>query len=140
MLWLALYSSLRRSSEKFSSFCAFAYRELASKTPVVEVEEIDLTKPHTVVCSSGTIACWHPDPPFPYEHTRPIDPEALKGPELSSSVLSNRVLENDIRLKYKRGPADHELQEIFYTKKHRFAPRYREKKLYAVSAPVPRRK
>lgn len=27
--------------------------------------------------ADGTIACWHPEKPFPYEHSRPIDPQLL---------------------------------------------------------------
>jgi hypothetical protein len=27
--------------------------------------------------TDGTIACWHPEKQFPYEHSRPIDQEEL---------------------------------------------------------------
>ena len=27
--------------------------------------------------ADGTFACWHPERRFPYEHSRPIEPQAL---------------------------------------------------------------
>lgn len=44
------------------------------------------SQPHTVVCSNGIVACWHPDPPFPYKHTRPIDLKLLKKEESVSRL------------------------------------------------------
>ncbi|VDD94726.1 unnamed protein product [Enterobius vermicularis] len=140
MLQQRLYNTLNQCLNTTGSCYLRLCRQFASKPPVVEVQDIDFDQPHTVVCSNGIVACWHPDPPFPYKHTRPIDLKLLKKEESTSSVFRKEILKEDLRERYKRGPRYHELQEIFYERKNTFYPRYREKKLYAVSAPIPKRK
>uniref|UniRef100_A0A0M3HZD2 Large ribosomal subunit protein mL42 n=1 Tax=Ascaris lumbricoides TaxID=6252 RepID=A0A0M3HZD2_ASCLU len=113
------------------------------ETDAIAVEEdIDLTKPHIVVCKNGAIACWHPEEPFPYEHTKPIDLQQLKKESTTkvSSVLKDDVVLESERNRLRRGPASCELKEIFYTSKNEWYTRTREDRLYALSAPRPRRK
>ncbi|VDN83787.1 unnamed protein product [Brugia pahangi] len=82
--------------------------------------EIDLSKPCTVICKSGTIACWHPERSFPYEHSKPIDLKEIKAQKQGSSVL-NKETEciADLGGSLARtGPRNYILREIFYTGKH----------------------
>ncbi|KHN73778.1 28S ribosomal protein L42, mitochondrial [Toxocara canis] len=114
----------------------------SSSEAVVVEEDVDFTKPHTVVCKNGVVACWHPDEPFPYEHTRPIDVQQLKKEKaaLVSSVLKQEVVLESERNRLRRGPDNSELKEIFYTTKHEWYSRTREDRLHAVGAPLPKRK
>ncbi|VDK20031.1 unnamed protein product, partial [Anisakis simplex] len=93
----------------------------ASSSEAIAVEEdLDFNKPHTVVCKNGTIACWHPEEEFPYEHTRPIDLGQLRKEQskLVSSVLKEEVVLESERSRMRKGPDNSELKEIFYTNKN----------------------
>uniref|UniRef100_A0A0R3RQ81 lipoyl(octanoyl) transferase n=1 Tax=Elaeophora elaphi TaxID=1147741 RepID=A0A0R3RQ81_9BILA len=88
-------------------------------------EEIDLSKPCTVICKSGTIACWHPERSFPYEHSKPIDLKKLEAEKQSSGVLSKEIeciadLQGSLA---RKGPRNYILREIFYTGKHEWYTR-----------------
>uniref|UniRef100_A0A8R1ERE7 Large ribosomal subunit protein mL42 n=1 Tax=Caenorhabditis japonica TaxID=281687 RepID=A0A8R1ERE7_CAEJA len=73
-----------------------------------------------VVCANGTIAAWHPPQEFPYEHSKPIDLDALKNKDQQSSRLSAAAKASAVP----REPVNAELKEIFYTSKHEWYSRY----------------
>ncbi|KAL3985360.1 Mitochondrial 28S ribosomal protein S32 family protein [Acanthocheilonema viteae] len=105
-------------------------------------EEIDLSKSCTVVCKSGTIACWHPERSFPYEHSKPIDLKKIEAEKQSSGALSKEI-ERIAGLKgslARKGPRNYMLREIFYTGKHEWYTRYREERLHSVAPPDPKRR
>uniref|UniRef100_A0A0N5AQZ3 39S ribosomal protein L42, mitochondrial n=1 Tax=Syphacia muris TaxID=451379 RepID=A0A0N5AQZ3_9BILA len=134
-----LLLQLRRSLCKVVSFNKplFNLYSSAKTTPASDKDDIDFRKPHTAVLFGDTVVCWHPDPEFPYEHSRPIDLKALKKAE--GVVFSSQILESD-KLRPKKGPSNSELREIFYTVPQQFVLRPREDRLYGVSAPIPKRK
>ncbi|EYC22060.1 hypothetical protein Y032_0018g3690 [Ancylostoma ceylanicum] len=88
-----------------------------------------------VVCPNGAVAAWHPETPFPYEHTRPVELQEHSAEErtpLSAAVSrANR---------WKDDPNNSQLKDIFYTSKHEWFTRTREERLRSVAAPPPRRK
>ncbi|EFO28441.1 hypothetical protein LOAG_00037 [Loa loa] len=105
-------------------------------------EEIDLSKPCTVIYKSGTVACWHPERSFPYEHSKPIDLKEIETEKQSSGAL-NKETEciTDLGGSVARiGPRNYILREIFYTGKHEWYTRYREERLRSVAAPDPKRR
>ncbi|VDK62009.1 unnamed protein product [Onchocerca ochengi] len=99
------------------------------------------TEPHTVVCKSGVVACWHPERSFPYEHSKPIDLKKIETEKQSSGAL-NKEIEciADLQGSLSRtGPRNYLLREIFYTGKHEWYTRHREERLRSVAAPDPKR-
>ncbi|XP_022238744.1 39S ribosomal protein L42, mitochondrial-like isoform X2 [Limulus polyphemus] len=68
----------------------------------------------------STFIGWHPEPEFPYEHTKPL-------PQLRQELKEgDSVLKIQYRLEEKNrfrpdGPTDKELQKLTYTTKHRWA-------------------
>uniref|UniRef100_A0A8R1TXN4 Uncharacterized protein n=1 Tax=Onchocerca volvulus TaxID=6282 RepID=A0A8R1TXN4_ONCVO len=74
------------------------------------------SEPHTVVCKSGVVACWHPERSFPYEHSKPID---LKKIETEKQCIAD--LQGSLS---RTGPRNYLLREIFYTGKHEWYTRY----------------
>uniref|UniRef100_W6NCW8 Ribosomal protein S32 domain containing protein n=1 Tax=Haemonchus contortus TaxID=6289 RepID=W6NCW8_HAECO len=87
-----------------------------------------------VVCRNGSVAAWHPETPFPYEHSRPV---VLEEEDKAESPLSNAV---NRASRWKEGPNVPQLKDIFYTSKHEWYTRTREERLRSVAAPIPRRK
>lgn len=84
----------------------------------------------------STIVCWHPEQPFPYEHSKPIvrpDPELKE----SDSALKVQVrLDHKHRYRQLNKPPFEELQEITYTTKHQWYPNSKDK--YAKKLTRPR--
>ncbi|KAE9421775.1 hypothetical protein Angca_000714, partial [Angiostrongylus cantonensis] len=76
-----------------------------------------------VVIRNQNVAAWHPEPSFPYEHTRPLLTETAKD-----------------QVGWKNGPNNVQLKNIFYTSKHEWFTRTREERLRSVAAPTPRKK
>lgn len=108
---------------------------LATRTP--QTREL-----HAVLHPKGVIACWHPEEPFPYEYSKPINLKELEKEKQSFGALNEetkRIAELKGSLAH-TGPPDHMLREIFYTGKHEWKPRYREDRLRSVAAPEPKRR
>ncbi|WKY03450.1 hypothetical protein Q1695_004864 [Nippostrongylus brasiliensis] len=87
-----------------------------------------------VVCPNGAVAAWHPETPFPYECSRPVEIEEAEKEQSPLSSAVNRTT------KWKNGPVNAQLKDIFYTTKHEWYTRTREERLRSVAAPTPRRK
>jgi len=100
-----------------------------------------LSKWNTIVCKNGVIAAWHPQKKFPYEHSQPIDLERVKKEkeEFLASVNKKGTFSADPPFG-EFGPKHIDLREIFYTPRQEWQKRTREERLYAVSAPLPKRK
>ncbi|KAI6183880.1 Lipoate-protein ligase B [Aphelenchoides bicaudatus] len=91
------------------------------------------------ILADGTIACWHPENKFPYEHSRPIDQEELASDRKElRDLLGQNERERLIGAKPygAKGPNNTYLREIFYSGKTEFKTRTREERLYATSAPL----
>ncbi|KIH53596.1 hypothetical protein ANCDUO_16270 [Ancylostoma duodenale] len=81
-----------------------------------------------VVCPNGAIAAWHPETPFPYEHTRPVELQERSAEErvafmcltLLQTPLSAAVSRAN---RWKDGPNTSQLKDIFYTSKHEWYTR-----------------
>ena len=56
---------------------------------------------NTVLCSNGVVAIWHPEKPFPFEHTNPInlDNEAKERQVISYGILTINYSILDINLR-----------------------------------------
>jgi large subunit ribosomal protein L42 len=87
----------------------------------------------TVTDDGTTIVCWHPEPHFPYECSRPLPEQQQTHHNLkiqsSDEVCSvfNQKKEEFVR---------QELTSLTYTTKHRWFPRQRDK--YAKNTPPDR--
>uniref|UniRef100_A0A0K0CUC2 Amine oxidase n=1 Tax=Angiostrongylus cantonensis TaxID=6313 RepID=A0A0K0CUC2_ANGCA len=85
-----------------------------------------------VVIRNQNVAAWHPEPSFPYEHTRPLLTETAK--DQVGSIFPYSSVPNF------NGPNNVQLKNIFYTSKHEWFTRTREERLRSVAAPTPRKK
>lgn len=78
----------------------------------------------TLTADGSTFVCWHPEPQFPYEYSRPL-------PETSEvhSVLKVQDLDEvrSVFREKKEEFARQELMNITHTTKHRWFPRARDK-------------
>ncbi|KJH43382.1 hypothetical protein DICVIV_10608 [Dictyocaulus viviparus] len=85
-----------------------------------------------VVLPNSSVAAWHPEPSFPYEQTKPLPEKTIEDQSLLSTVArsSNR---------WKNGPKNVDLKNIFYTTKHEWFTRTREERLRRVAAPPAKR-
>jgi len=105
------------------------------------VDSANSSEWHIATLADGTVACWHPEKTFPYEHSRPVDLEELANDRKELRALRDRK-ERDFLVTEKTygkaGPSNHTLREIFHTGKTEFATRTREERLYATSAPLPK--
>merc|ERR1712004_60706 len=73
---------------------------------------------------SSTIVCWHPEPAFPYEHSKPL-PLRREELEQGDSVLKVQYVE-DYENRYRpTGPTNSELMSMFFTPKYQWLPRPR---------------
>lgn len=70
--------------------------------------------------------CWHPEPEFPYEHSRPI-PRRLEQLEEGDTVLKVQHLIAEKNKYSPDGPSKRELKEMFYTTKHQWLPKPRKR-------------
>ncbi|KAK2155255.1 hypothetical protein NP493_2091g00021 [Ridgeia piscesae] len=123
------------SAKSFSRCACFLHRfsgnGLAKTTPfsVRYVSSEKLPKTPMVVLSAdqSTIICWHPEPQFPYEHTKPL-PRRKNELEEGDSVLKVQYLSDTSVLSKKvDGPTDQELMKMFSTSKYewKYTPRKR---------------
>jgi len=87
----------------------------------------------TVTDDGSTIVCWHPEPRFPYECSRPLPPayETIATLKIQSlDEVRSAFVEN------KQEFVRQELMSLTYTTKHRWFPRSRDK--YAKNTPPDR--
>ncbi|PSN38916.1 hypothetical protein C0J52_11863 [Blattella germanica] len=87
----------------------------------------------TMTSDGSTIVCWHPEPHFPYECSRPL-PDIQE----THSLLKVQNLD-EVRSVFKEKKEEfvrQELMNITYTTKHRWFPRSRDK--YAKNTPPDR--
>ena len=87
----------------------------------------------TLTDDGSTFVCWHPEPQFPYECSRPL-PDTQE----VHSVLKVQDLE-EVRSVFREKKEEfvrQELMNITYTTKHRWFPRARDK--YAKNTPPDR--
>jgi large subunit ribosomal protein L42 len=87
----------------------------------------------TVSDDGSTIVCWHPEPRFPYECSRPLPPEQETHATLKIQSL-NEV--RSVFVEKKQEFVRQELMSLTYTTKHRWFPRSRDK--YAKKTPPDR--
>lgn len=102
---------------------------------------LDKSDWNTVLCSNGVVAIWHPEKPFPFEHTNPInlDNEAKERQKFFKRCANP----NDFpptRPYGQSGPKNVDLREIFYTDPQEWRSRNREKRLHHCIAPVEQRR
>ncbi|KAH8372433.1 hypothetical protein KR093_011582 [Drosophila rubida] len=85
------------------------------------VDSVAVTK------NGKTIVAWHPETPFPYEHTKPLPQIVTKQ---SSDVIKETALQSAMSAFKSKHPevARQELMKLTHTTKHRWFPRARDKK------------
>ncbi|KAH8302385.1 hypothetical protein KR044_005900 [Drosophila immigrans] len=85
------------------------------------VDSVAVTK------NGKTIVAWHPETPFPYEHTKPL-PQIVA--RQSSQVIKEEALQSAMSAFKNKHPevAREELMKLTHTTKHRWFPRARDKK------------
>ncbi|XP_063405809.1 large ribosomal subunit protein mL42-like [Mytilus trossulus] len=74
----------------------------------------------------STVICWHPEPEFPYEFSKPIPRKSEELAEGDSALKVQYHLEDKLRFR-KDGPTDKELANMFFTTKHPWFPRPQKK-------------
>lgn len=87
----------------------------------------------TVTDDGSTIVCWHPEPRFPYECSRPLPPEQETNATLKIQSLDEV---RSVFVENKQEFVRQELMSLTYTTKHRWFPRSRDK--YAKNTPPDR--
>ena len=87
----------------------------------------------TVTDDGSTIVCWHPEPRFPYECSRPLPLE-----QETQATLKIQSLDEvrSVFVEKKQEFVRQELMSLTYTTKHRWFPRSRDK--YAKNTPPDR--
>ncbi|KAI6228660.1 Lipoate-protein ligase B [Aphelenchoides fujianensis] len=73
--------------------------------------------------ADGTIACWHPEKPFPFEHSRPIDAEWLARDRAAVKESRERRRAN-AAVEQPEAPKNVHLREIFHVGKTEFKTRH----------------
>lgn len=95
------------------------------KQPFARAYSTKLPSELVVFMDDDMVVCWHPEPSFPYEYTKPLPVEE----PVPQSVL--KVGEAEVRKMFRPQKADlipEELAKLTYTCKHRWFPRARDKK------------
>jgi large subunit ribosomal protein L42 len=101
----------------------FSYRSLCTSLPVTARK---VTKPYreerVVVTSDGAvICCWHPEPKFPYELSKPIPRSEMPG---TNSPLKVQMTEDMKELYHHKPERFHrrDLMKLTWTTKHKWFP------------------
>ncbi|EDW70090.1 large ribosomal subunit protein mL42 [Drosophila virilis] len=117
MMSARLYSTCRLFSTNFP-INAVTKNAVGGKTLVDSV---------AVTRNGKTIVAWHPDTPFPYEHTKPL-PTIVENQ--TSEVIKEAALKTAMNAFKNKHPevARQELMRLTHTTKHRWFPRARDKK------------
>ncbi|XP_017958175.1 39S ribosomal protein L42, mitochondrial [Drosophila navojoa] len=117
MLPARLYSSCRLFSTNLTN-------NAVSKNAVGGISLVDRV---AVTKNGKTIVAWHPDTPFPYEHTKPL-PQFVE--KQSSDVIKETALQTAMTAFKNKFPevARQELMKLTHTTKHRWFPRARDRK------------
>lgn len=106
------------------SFSTNLTKNTANKNPVGGRSLVDSV---AVTKNGKTIVAWHPDTPFPYEHTKPL-PKTVASQ--SSEIIKETALQTAMSAFKNKHPeiARQELMQLTHTTKHRWFPRARDKK------------
>ncbi|XP_023168060.1 39S ribosomal protein L42, mitochondrial [Drosophila hydei] len=117
MLSARLYSSYRLFSTNLT-------KNAVNKNAVGGKSLVDSV---AVTKNGKIIVAWHPDTPFPYEHTKPL-PQLVE--KQSSNVIKETALQTAMTAFKNKFPevARQELMKLTHTTKHRWFPRARDKK------------
>lgn len=117
MLSARLFTTCRSFSTNFT-------KNAVNKNPVGGKSLVDSV---AVTKNGKTIVAWHPDTPFPYEHTMPL-PQTVE--TQSSEVIKETALQTAMSAFKNKHPevARQELMKLTHTTKHRWFPRSRDKK------------
>ena len=99
------------------------YRNVSVGLPVsVRKEDESYREERVVVTKDGAvICCWHPQPKFPYEYSRPIPRADIAE---TSSLLKVQVTEDMKELYHHKPERFHrrDLMKLTWTTKHRWFP------------------
>jgi len=101
-----------RSSQQLT--CAYATSSKKISGPAIVVSE-----------DNSTIVCWHPEPEFPYEHSKPL-PIKRQELEQGDSVLKVQYIEDYENRHRPTGPTRLELEEMFFVPKYEWLPKPRK--------------
>jgi hypothetical protein len=97
---------------------------------------------HIVTLKDGTVAAWHPQKEYSFQHTQAIDLEAVH--KEKKAIQELQAADNYQRRQssqYKDdGPDNQTLQNIFTVGPLEFKTRPREDRLHETAAPIPKRK
>lgn len=106
------------------SFSTNLTKNAVNKNPVGGRSLVDSV---AVTKNGKTIVAWHPETPFPYEHTKPL-PQTVE--TQSSEVIKETALQTAMSAFKNKHPevARQELMKLTHTTKHRWFPRSRDKK------------
>ncbi|XP_034938469.1 39S ribosomal protein L42, mitochondrial [Chelonus insularis] len=83
-----------------------------------------------IIINEDMVVCWHPEPKFPYECSKPLP---LKQPEPKSVLKmplekTHKIFSPPTYSSEERGLNAEELAKLTYTTKHRWFPRARDKR------------
>ncbi|CAH1784713.1 unnamed protein product [Owenia fusiformis] len=80
-----------------------------------------MSDPAVVVVNEDLIVAWHPEQQFPYEHTKPIPRNQQHMSQGDSALKVQHILDEQNKY-HSAGPSDEQLQQIFFTTKHKWFP------------------
>uniref|UniRef100_A0A8D8TSN2 Large ribosomal subunit protein mL42 n=1 Tax=Cacopsylla melanoneura TaxID=428564 RepID=A0A8D8TSN2_9HEMI len=97
---------------------------------------IPLTHKIAVTPDGTTVVCWHPEPPFPYEHSLPLPVTE----QSTNSVLKVQNVDEVYEIFKPKKPefVRQDLMNITFTNKHRWFPlkkKYQKKRFFKPLVP-----
>ncbi|CAL4094054.1 unnamed protein product, partial [Meganyctiphanes norvegica] len=110
----------------FRATSAFASSFKALVTPVISYTRASSTslmpgrEEAVVLATDGTVVCWHPEPKFPYEYSKPL-PEIAESESVLKVNVDDKTLEGVFTTKHPFY-VNKELRELTYTTKHKWFP------------------
>ncbi|XP_022301290.2 large ribosomal subunit protein mL42-like [Crassostrea virginica] len=107
------------------SLCSNGLVQRRHKSSDGETSHLERNKPRaTLSKDESMIICWHPEPKYPYECSKPM-PRETEEMTLGDSPLKLQHI-RDFRIRNRpTGPKIPELANIFYDTKHPFYPQSR---------------
>lgn len=106
----------------------------------VSPKKADFSKTHTVVAENGAIISFHPDQPFPYEHSKPIpiEVEPFANSPIREALHENLNIDKFVP---KHRLSVNDLRNMFYADKLTFRIKYRSNRIQStVHKPLPPRR
>lgn len=129
---------LHRFANLSSRFASSSYHYSVNRVKFFSssIKNFDASQDHTVVAGNGVIVAYHPDHPFPYEHTRPIHAEESlsKNSPLNESLHEKSGVDH---FKSKKSLHVGDYQNMFYADKKTFGLKYRIKRIDSTVQPTP---